>query len=214
MPPPSVPLPFVQLEAVFNHANVWLPRASLDPAALRYDFSDGAAWTPFVSQRIAAAGRPRPFYAPARLPGKPPPERLHAIEVQVRDGLLGQLRAVRAGQAAPINRLTPLVEHLEAGLAIHERACAYEPTAQQQLDAWRHALKQKLPIDSTFTGQPVYYTYTDVKRMRKHLFAACPYAALQNAGLHYVLAVRCVGYFGGVVCVWVYFGVVDTSLLS
>ena len=132
----------------------------------------------------------------------------------MRESLLSQLQLLRAGRTTAANRLTPLLEHLETALGLLERQCAADPTVQPELDGWRRVMKQKLPSGSTFTGRAAYYTHSDAQRIKKHLFAACPYAALRNEGLQYLVAVRCVGFFGGVCCVWVYFGVVDTSLLQ
>ena len=105
-------------------------------------------------------------------------------------------------------------DQLRSGLELHERMCASDATARLEMDVWRRAMKQKMPTGSTFTGRAACYTYTDVKRIRKHLFHACSYASLQNQGLQYLVAVRCFGFFGGASAVWVYYGVCDTSLLT
>lgn len=128
---------------------------------------------------------------------------------QVREELVSQLKSARGGRATSVNRSHELVQHLEAGLALHERQSAGDAAAERELDAWRRTMKQKTPPGSTFRGRPVNYTYADAKQIRKHLFGATPYAALQDDGLQHVIAVRCFGFFGGVCSVWVYFGVVD-----
>tara|TARA_B100000787_G_scaffold148315_1_gene119743 strand:- start:357 stop:545 length:189 start_codon:yes stop_codon:yes gene_type:complete len=55
----------------------------------------------------------------------------------------------------------------------------------------------------------INYAYTDAKRIRKHLLSVCNYHASKEDGLEFLVAVKCFGYQGGVVSVWVYYGLLD-----
>lgn len=62
---------------------------------------------------------------------------------------------------------------------------------------------------SRFKGRMINYAYTDAKRIRKHLLSVCNYHASKEDGLEFLVAVKCFGYQGGVVSVWVYYGLLD-----
>ena len=57
-------------------------------------------------------------------------------------------------------------------------------------------------------------SYTDAKKIRKHLLSSTDYASRQDDGTQFALAVKAFGFHGGVCSVWVYFGLIDTDLLS
>ena len=65
------------------------------------------------------------------------------------------------------------------------------------------------PHRSRFKGQMINYAYTDEKKIRKHLLGHRNYHQSKEDGLEFLVAVRCFGYAGGVVSVWVYYGMLD-----
>ena len=216
--PPS--LPYGALEAVFNQRNLYVPKfGTLDPAVLRYDFDDDQRWEPLLTNRLIAQGRPHPAHEPIRLPPCPDERRLREMERQIRDELVEQV--VRARQALNtarprVNRLVRLVEAIESGLGLFERTeaainePASEPTLEAELDEWRQQVNHATPPGSAVRGRPAHYTYTDAKRIRAHVLSTTRYAGIRRDGpLDYVVGVRCIGFFGGAVSVWVFFGVVD-----
>ena len=75
---------------------------------------------------------------------------------------------------------------------------------------WRQ-VKDKTPPKSSFKGRAVNYAYTDAKKIRKHLLSTCDYALSREDNLEFLVAVKCFGYQGGVVSVWVYFALLDKS---
>ena len=65
------------------------------------------------------------------------------------------------------------------------------------------------PHRSRFKGQMINYAYTDEKKIRKHLLGYKNYHQSKEDGLEFLVAVRCFAYPGGVVSVWVYYGMLD-----
>ena len=79
------------------------------------------------------------------------------------------------------------------------------------LEHWTRQVKDKTPPKSSFRGRAVNYAYTDAKKIRKHLLSKCDYASSREDNLEFLVAVKCFGYHGGVVSVWVYFALLDKS---
>ena len=216
---PPVPLPYASLEAIFNHKNLWVSRLSLDPALVEYNLDDPAAWDGFVEPRLQSMDLPKSFYDPKRLSSKPPADRLKTTEQQIRGELTHQIKMGRTGMTrTEINKSAELEDVLVRGLELHERVRVGDgessAAAQKELDSWPRDVKSKLPPGSTFKGRVVNYSYTDAKRIRKHLLSSCDYATKQDDGLQFALAVKVFGFHGGICSVWVYFGCIDTDLLS
>ena len=55
----------------------------------------------------------------------------------------------------------------------------------------------------------INYAYTDEKKIRKHLLMKRDYHQSKEEGLEFLVAVKCFGYAGGVVSVWVFYAVLD-----
>ena len=55
----------------------------------------------------------------------------------------------------------------------------------------------------------INYAYTDEKKIRKHLLGYKEYHDSKEEGLEFLVAVKCFGYAGGVVSVWVFYAVLD-----
>lgn len=88
---PPVSLPYAQLEACFNHKNLWIPRHHTDPARITYNFDepreDGKSrgeWDAFIDAMLRSLDLPQPFYQPKRLAAKPPADRLRVLEHQIQ----------------------------------------------------------------------------------------------------------------------------------
>ena len=98
-------IPYAQLECVFNHKNLWVPRFTLDPTKITYDFDDevptpaqqanaaNEPWERFVEPRMKSLDMPAPFYAAKRLATKVAPDRLRSMEAQIVGELIAQAGA-------------------------------------------------------------------------------------------------------------------------
>mmetsp|Transcript_45249 Transcript_45249/g.125472 ORF Transcript_45249/g.125472 Transcript_45249/m.125472 type:complete len:800 (+) Transcript_45249:3-2402(+) len=220
----DVQLNYAQLEAVFNNKNLWIPRMHTDPALITYNFEEGSPngnadsptreWDAFIEPRMKSMGLPQAFYNPKRLASKPPADRLRAMEHQIHNELNLQIKYARVGLPTIINKSAELEDALQRGLELQELLRAGDKQAAKDLDGWQRDCKSKLPPGSTFTGRVINYSYTDAKKIRKHLLSSTDYAQKQDDGTQFALAVKCFGYHGGIVSVWVYFGLIDTDLLS
>ena len=213
-------LPYAMLEVAFNHRNLYVPKtAILNPSQLRYDFDDDEAWVRLVTNRLSAQGRPKPAHEPLRLPPCPDERRLREMERQIRSELVEQVTRMRqtANTSRPrVNKLVRLVETIEGGLSLFERSAAGtdDPaeglSLEREFDAWRRNVERETPSGSAVRGRPAHYTYTDPKRIRSHVLSTTRYAGIKrDAPLDFVIGVRCFGFFGGAVSVWVFVGVVD-----
>jgi len=224
---PDVSLPYAQLEAVFNHKNLWIPRLHTDPAKITYNFDEGAfatnreeasrargEWDAFIDPRMRSMGLPQAFYQPKRLAPKPPADRLRAMEHQIQSELKLQITYSRVGIPTIINKSAELEDTLKHGLELQERVRIGDKTARKELDSWSREVKSKLPPGSTFRARVINYSYTDAKKIRKHLLSSTDYASRQDDGTQFALAVKCFGFYGGICSVWVHFGLIDTDLLS
>jgi len=209
-----VTLPYESLECVFNNQNLWVQRNHTDPALITYDFDDKSQWDAFLEPRMKSNGLPQPFYLPKRLASKPPADRLKAMEHQILGELTLQIKYSRPGLSTIINKSAELEDTLQRGLELQEMCKIGDEAAKKELDSWTKEAKSKMPPGSTFTGRVINYSYTDAKRIRKHLLSSTDYASRQDDGTQFALAVKCFGFHGGVVSVWVYFGIIDTDLLS
>jgi len=133
---------------------------------------------------------------------------------QILGELKLQIQYSRPGLSTIINKSAELEDTLQRGLELQEAAKMGDEVATRELDSWTKEAKGKMPPGSTFTGRVINYSYTDAKKIRKHLLASTDYASRQDDGTQFALAVKCFGFHGGICSVWVYFGVIDTDLLS
>ena len=81
--------------------------------------------------------------------------------------------------------------------------------AQKDFQIWERKFKGMTPPNSRFKGRMINYAYTDEKKIRKHLMSECSYHQSKEDGLEFIVAVKCFGYQGGVVSVWVYYAILD-----
>ena len=70
-------------------------------------------------------------------------------------------------------------------------------------------MKSLVPPKSRFKGRMINYAYTEAKRIRRHLLSTCSYHDSKEDGLEFLVAVKCFGYPGGVISVWVYYALLD-----
>ena len=137
------------------------------------------------------------------------------MESQIEGELKTQLMLARSsGLTTSINKSSDLVDTLKRGLELNEKASRGDESAKADLVVWRRDVQSRLPAGSTFRGKAMHYAYTDAKKIRKHLLAACDYAAETGDGTEFVLAVRVFGFHGGICSVWVFYGLIDTNLLG
>jgi len=226
-PVSDVNINYAQIEAVFNNKNLWIPRLHTDPSLITYNFDEGVPtnreeaaqlsnreWDAFIEPRMKSMGLPQAFYNPKRLASKPPADRLRAMEHQIQNELKLQITYSRVGVSTTINKSAELEDTLQRGLELQELVRVGDKQAIRDLDAWSRECKSKLPPGSTFTGRVINYSYTDAKKIRKHLLSSTDYASRQDEGTQFALAVKCFGFHGGICSVWVYFGLIDTNLLN
>ena len=83
----------------------------------------------------------------------------------------------------------------------------------QNADPWYTNLDKLIHyVNMNGTVNAFYSTpsaYTDEKKIRKHLLGYKKYHDSKEEGLEFLVAVKCFGYAGGVVSVWVYYAVLD-----
>ena len=224
----EVSLPYAQLEVLFNHENLWASKQyldpamkrghvnQLDPAILTYDLENPDAWEAFCPPRMRADGKPECFYQPRRVSAKPPKDRLRTMEQQIEGEIKSQLAMARAALPTSVNTMKDLIAQLERALEYHEvircnPANEIGDKATKDLENWTRQVKDKTPPKSSFRGRAINYAYTDAKKIRKHLLMKCDYASSREDNLEFLVAVKCFGYHGGVVSVWVYFALLDKS---
>ena len=167
------------------------------------------------------------MHEPKRLPAKPEDGRLREIEKQIRMELTEQILRTRASQSTQkprVNRLIRLVETIDSGLHLFERRASGIDASigggggvegyralETEIREWRRKVEQATPPGGVLRGRPAHFTYTDAKRIRKYMLSATKYATIGQEGhLDYVVSVKCIGFWGGAVSVWVFFGVVET----
>jgi len=213
--PPSPPLLYESVEAIFNHKNLWVSRTLLDPARLKFDLENDRYWLGFIEPRMANQGMPKAFYTPKRLGTKTPPDRLKSMEAQIEGELKTQLRLARSsGLLTVVNKSAELVETLKRGLELQEDLSRGDDKAKAELTSWRRDVQSRLPSGSTFKARAFHFAYTDAKKIRKSLLAQCNYADDTGDGTEFTLAVKVFGYHGGICSVWVFYGLIDTNLLG
>jgi len=225
----AVSLPYAQLEVIFNHQNLWASKQSyeptvkrsagpinqLDPAIITYDLENPEAWEAFCPPRMRSEGKPVCFYQPRRVSAKPPKDRLRTMDQQIEGEIKSQLAMARVNTTS-VNTMKDLIVQLERALEYYELircnpANEVGDQATKDLENWHRQVKDKTPPKSSFKGRAINYAYTDAKKIRKHLLATCDYASSREENLEFLVAVRCFGYHGGVVSVWVYFALLDKS---
>jgi len=211
--PPAPQLLYESVEAIFNHKNLWISRTLLDPAVIRYDFEESGEWSAFVEPRMQSLGKPEAFYSPKRLSAKVPPDRLCSMEAQILGELKTQITVARSsGLTTTINKSAELVDALKRGIDLQENARLGDESAKKESKAWERDVKSRLPAGSTLKAKAVHFSYTDAKKIRKHLLSVTDYAEQRDDGIEFTIAVKAFAFHGGVVSVWVYFGMVDTNL--
>jgi len=211
--PPAPQLLYESVEAIFNHKNLWISRTLLDPAQIRYDFEESGEWSAFVEPRMQSLGKPEAFYTPKRLSAKVPPDRLRSMEAQILGELKNQITVARSsGLTTTINKSAELVDALKRGIDLQESARLGDESAKKESKAWERDVKSRLPAGSTLKAKAVHFSYTDAKKIRKHLLSVTDYAEQRDDGIEFTIAVKAFAFHGGVVSVWVYFGMVDTNL--
>lgn len=71
-----------------------------------------------------------------------------------------------------------------------ERVQRADKTAKSELEQWTRDAKSKMPPSSTFEGKVINYSYSDAKKIRKHLLSTTDYTSKkQGSGEQFVLAV-------------------------
>jgi hypothetical protein len=108
--------------------------------------------------------------------------------------------------ATQFNQPHELVEQLDYVLELHEQAVCGEGHSNQMLDKWQRRIREKAPRRTEVSAKAVNYTYSDAKRVCKHIMGTFDQAALKAPGTEFLLAVRAFSYPGHVCSVWVYFG--------
>tara|TARA_B100000524_G_scaffold337770_1_gene228692 strand:+ start:163 stop:3438 length:3276 start_codon:yes stop_codon:yes gene_type:complete len=204
--PPPVRLPYSNIEVIFNHQNLWISRTHLDPARLQFNLEMESEWVPFLTQRMRAEGLPKGFYQPRPLRAKVADDRLQAIQAQIQNEIKKHVRALRDVHATQFNQPHELVEQLDYVLELHEQAVCGEGHSNQMLDKWQRRIREKAPRRTEVSAKAVNYTYSDAKRVCKHIMGTFDQAALKAPGTEFLLAVRAFSYPGHVCSVWVYFG--------
>ena len=102
----------------------------------------------------------------------------------------------------------PAPGQAEGGL--QPRPASASPGQWADCSRWQAGLTRPcLPHRSRFKGQMINYAYTDEKKIRKHLLGYKKYHDSKEEGLEFLVAVKCFGYAGGVVSVWVFYAVLD-----
>jgi len=108
---------------------------------------------------------------------------------QILGELKLQIQYSRPGLSTIINKSAELEDTLQRGLELQEAAKMGDEVATRELDSWTKEAKGKMPPGSTFTGRVINYSYTDAKKIRKHLLASTDYASRQDDGTQFALAV-------------------------
>ena len=96
--------------------------------------------------------------------------------------------------------------HTTAARACRHAPCAYHFSPSH---APQGEMKSLVPPKSRFKGRMINYAYTEAKRIRRHLLSTCSYHDSKEDGLEFLVAVKCFGYPGGVISVWVYYALLD-----
>jgi len=186
----------------------------LDPAILTYDFEDKNAWEPFITDPMRADGKPQAFYTPRQVSPKLPKDRLRTMELQIAAEIKSQIGMARGPLPTSINMMKDLVIQLERALQYQETikcnpADEEGRQASKDYERWKAEMRTLTPPKSRFQGRALNFAYSEAKRIRKHLLDKVAYATSREDGLEFLVAVKCFGYHGGVVSVWVYYALLD-----
>ena len=95
------------------------------------------------------------------------------------------------------------------GLELHESRRRGDEDVAEKISQWEREVKVRLPAGSTLSARAFNYSYTDAKKIRKHLLQSATYAKNQGDGIEFTIAVKAFAFHGGICSVWVYFGLID-----
>ena len=157
-------------------------------------------------------GYPKAFYLPRRIAPKLPKDRLRSLEHQIVGEIKMHISMKRgSNKHTSFNLYKGLAQRLEQALDLHENRCLGDEHASYQLEEWKKNIQERAPPRSEFLGRAINYSYTDAKRVRKHLLSTCKEHLIQSRGIEFMLAVKCFAYYCGVCSVWVFFGTLDRN---
>merc|ERR1712216_350843 len=132
----------------------------------------GGEWSAFVEPRMESQGMPDAFYTPKRLSAKVPLDRLRSMEAQILGELKTQITVARSsGLTTTINKSAELVDALKRGIDLQENARLGDESVKKESKAWERDVKSRLPAGSTLKAKAVHFSYTDAKKIRKHLLS-------------------------------------------
>jgi hypothetical protein len=218
--------PYAQIEVVFNDKNLYASKQyydpalqkgtinQIDPALLTYDFENPDAWEAFLRPEMRAEGKPVCFYSARRVSAGISQDRLRTMEQKIQGEIRSQLEMARPPGQTSCNTMKELVQELGIALELQEikyvnPANEVGEQALKDFEKWQRKIKGMTPPKSRFKGQMINYAYTDEKKIRKHLLGEKNYHQSKEDGLEFLVAVKCFGYAGGVVSVWVYYAMLD-----
>ncbi|KAJ3025477.1 Protein cc2d2b, partial [Rhizophlyctis rosea] len=174
-----------------------------DPGRISFDFNDASKWRPLFTSKF-----PKSDGASVQLetiPYTPAPieKRLKHLEETLERTLVAHIEKWRGETPTRWNRLTSrtlrqILTTLEPSPPPPPSPSPSSPTPQQPLE--NRDLKT-LRTMYTLSGSPQNFPYTDLRGAVDKIHA-CDVHSCGDPECEFALAVRCVGYAGGVVSVW------------
>eukprot|EP00003_Mantamonas_plastica_P031884 TRINITY_DN844_c1_g1_i4.p1 TRINITY_DN844_c1_g1~~TRINITY_DN844_c1_g1_i4.p1 ORF type:complete len:959 (+),score=365.48 TRINITY_DN844_c1_g1_i4:2563-5439(+) len=203
----KINLPYMSIETIFNHENLWANIQHPDPSKVKYDLEDPLQWKAFVDFDEGFSEEVIPFFSPRALGPAIRGGRLEALESTVYMEVCAGVTAWRHGEHMETEVLHEMREVLKEGLEYMElKKVSYDPEDYDpKIAAWQGKISVACPPKHKFKGVPLCFFYTDAKKIRKVLMNKFDFHREDDANCKFAFGVHVAPYPGGVAAVWIYY---------